>query len=145
MRSHLLGFVVLLSISIFQTTNGQTTMSEISRTNTQKNSVSIDEIASDETIGEPIGIHFSAELKKKLRDALSRKGSSYLPRTENLKKNGRPLYTNRLILEQSPYLIQHAHNPVNWYSWGSEAFSAAKKQGKPIFCQLVIPPVIGVM
>src|SRR5438874_2120521 len=41
--------------------------------------------------------------------------------------------TNRLIHESSPYLLQHAHNPVDWYSWGAEAFDAAKQQNKPIF------------
>src|SRR6476646_1213031 len=42
-------------------------------------------------------------------------------------------HTNRLIHETSPYLLQHAHNPVDWYSWGPEAFEAARAQGKPIF------------
>ncbi len=44
-----------------------------------------------------------------------------------------PKHTNRLINETSPYLLQHAHNPVNWYSWGKEAFEAARAQDKPIF------------
>ncbi|MGI9087846.1 MAG: thioredoxin domain-containing protein [Chthoniobacterales bacterium] len=42
-------------------------------------------------------------------------------------------YTNRLIHEKSPYLLQHAHNPVDWYPWGEEAFAKAKKENKPIF------------
>src|SRR4029453_2563365 len=42
-------------------------------------------------------------------------------------------YTNRLIHEKSPYLLQHAHNPVDWYPWGKEAFDKAKKDNKPIF------------
>ncbi len=42
-------------------------------------------------------------------------------------------YTNRLIHEKSPYLLQHAHNPVDWYPWGKEAFEKAKKENKPIF------------
>jgi uncharacterized protein YyaL (SSP411 family) len=42
-------------------------------------------------------------------------------------------YTNRLIQEKSPYLLQHAHNPVDWYPWGKEAFDKAKKENKPIF------------
>ena len=37
-------------------------------------------------------------------------------------------HTNRLIHEQSPYLLQHAHNPVDWYPWGDEAFAKAKKR-----------------
>src|SRR5437868_3700769 len=40
---------------------------------------------------------------------------------------------NRLIHESSPYLLQHAHNPVDWYPWGEEAFEKAKKEDKPIF------------
>ena len=41
-------------------------------------------------------------------------------------------FTNRLINEKSPYLLQHAHNPVDWYPWGEEAFEVAKKTQKPI-------------
>src|SRR2546427_6515850 len=43
------------------------------------------------------------------------------------------LYTNRLIHEKRPYLRLHAHNPVNWYPWGEEAFTKAKRENKPIF------------
>jgi uncharacterized protein len=42
-------------------------------------------------------------------------------------------HTNRLSGETSPYLLQHQHNPVDWYSWGPEAFAAARSQNKPIF------------
>jgi uncharacterized protein len=45
-------------------------------------------------------------------------------------------YTNRLANETSPYLLQHAHNPVNWYPWGSEALDRAKKENKPIFLSI---------
>ena len=45
-------------------------------------------------------------------------------------------HTNRLINETSPYLLQHAHNPVNWYAWGPEAFEAARTQNKPIFLSI---------
>src|SRR5438874_5072502 len=41
--------------------------------------------------------------------------------------------TNHLAGESSPYLLQHAHNPVDWYPWGDEAFAKAKKEGKLIF------------
>src|ERR1700729_316210 len=44
-----------------------------------------------------------------------------------------PRHTNRLAHETSPYLLQHAHNPVDWYAWGPEAFEAARSQNKPIF------------
>ncbi len=37
-------------------------------------------------------------------------------------------YTNQLIHESSPYLLQHAHNPVNWYPWGKSGFEKAEKE-----------------
>lgn len=43
---------------------------------------------------------------------------------------------NRLIHEKSPYLLQHAHNPVDWYAWGPEAFEKARKENKPIFLSI---------
>lgn len=43
---------------------------------------------------------------------------------------------NRLIEEESPYLQQHAHNPVDWYPWGEEAFEKARKEDKPIFLSI---------
>jgi len=45
-------------------------------------------------------------------------------------------HTNRLINETSPYLQQHAHNPVDWYPWGPEAFEAARAARKPIFVSI---------
>jgi uncharacterized protein len=45
-------------------------------------------------------------------------------------------YTNRLIHETSPYLKQHAHNPVDWYPWGDEALSRAKAENKPILLSI---------
>jgi uncharacterized protein YyaL (SSP411 family) len=42
-------------------------------------------------------------------------------------------HTNRLIHEKSPYLLQHAHNPVDWYPWGPEAFERAKSEDRPVF------------
>jgi uncharacterized protein YyaL (SSP411 family) len=44
-----------------------------------------------------------------------------------------PEHTNRLGHEKSPYLLQHAHNPVDWYPWGEEAFAKARRENKPIF------------
>ena len=45
-------------------------------------------------------------------------------------------HTNRLIHEKSPYLLQHAHNPVDWYPWGEEAFEKARREKKPIFLSI---------
>jgi len=73
---------------------------------------------------------------QQLQQALQAKGSSYQPRTEHLRDDGSPHYTNRLILEDSPYLVQHAHNPVDWFPWGEEAFAKAKRENKPIFLSI---------
>src|SRR5947199_1440850 len=48
-------------------------------------------------------------------------------------RTGSSGHTNRLAQESSPYLLQHRHNPVDWYPWGAEAFAAARDQGKPVF------------
>jgi uncharacterized protein YyaL (SSP411 family) len=45
-------------------------------------------------------------------------------------------HTNLLINETSPYLLQHAHNPVNWHPWGEEAFAEAKRENKPILLSI---------
>ena len=58
-------------------------------------------------------------------------------RTGQAKESGaearRHRHTNRLIHEKSPYLLQHAHNPVDWYPWGEAAFAKALQENKPIF------------
>ncbi|MCL6559180.1 MAG: thioredoxin domain-containing protein, partial [Firmicutes bacterium] len=43
---------------------------------------------------------------------------------------------NRLVNEKSPYLLQHAYNPVDWYPWGDEAFQTARRENKPIFLSI---------
>jgi len=45
-------------------------------------------------------------------------------------------HTNRLGKETSPYLLQHAHNPVDWYAWSEEAFARARAEDKPIFLSI---------
>ncbi|WP_425060241.1 DUF255 domain-containing protein [Sporomusa carbonis] len=40
---------------------------------------------------------------------------------------------NRLINKKSPYLLQHAYNPIDWHAWGEEAFEKAKREDKPVF------------
>ncbi|HLG64977.1 MAG TPA: thioredoxin domain-containing protein [Ktedonosporobacter sp.] len=45
-------------------------------------------------------------------------------------------HTNRLIHETSPYLLQHAHNPVDWYPWGEEAFEKARQEDKPVLLSI---------
>ena len=46
------------------------------------------------------------------------------------------MFTNHLINESSPYLLQHAHNPVDWYPWGEEAFAKARSENKPVLLSI---------
>ncbi|MFO7714185.1 MAG: thioredoxin domain-containing protein [Desulfosarcina sp.] len=71
-------------------------------------------------------------LENEFRSMAQRRGEAYRPRTRHLDGQGRPVYTNRLFLESSPYLLQHAHNPVDWYAWGDEAFDAARRLDRPV-------------
>lgn len=59
-----------------------------------------------------------------------------LPRTKHLDASGKPIFTNHLARESSPYLLQHAHNPVNWYPWGEKAFETAKQLDRPILLSI---------
>ena len=79
-------------------------------------------------------IHNSIE--EELRDVEASKEGGYDKRTEHLNEDGSAVFINRLIREDSPYLLQHAHNPVNWYPWGDEAFEIAKQEYKPIFLSI---------
>lgn len=78
----------------------------------------------------------SEELQARLDQALAAKGDAYEPRTHHLEDDGSPTFTNRLILETSPYLLQHAHNPVNWFPWGDEAFERARAENKPVLMSI---------
>ncbi len=71
-----------------------------------------------------------------LQQAYIDKGKNYTPRTQHLDKQGRAKFVNHLILESSPYLLQHAHNPVDWYAFSDEAFNKAKRENKPIFISI---------
>ena len=66
-------------------------------------------------------------LATRLAAALDAKAAGYKPRTHHLRDDGSPLYTNRLILETSPYLLQHAHNPVDWYPVGRRGVRARER------------------
>ena len=82
------------------------------------------------------GLTHDVPLPESLAAALKAKGPDYVPRTEHLDASGKPKYTNRLILETSPYLLQHAHNPVNWYGWGDAAFERARLEGKLVLLSI---------
>ncbi len=76
---------------------------------------------------------FNPTLQKQLIRAFNQhKQAGIKPRTKHLTPADRPLYFNRLLLEPSPYLLQHAHNPVDWHPWGEEAFNRAKEEKKLI-------------
>ena len=78
----------------------------------------------------------SLSLLKNLEQVRKTKAENYEVRTEHYREDGSPKYINRLIREDSPYLLQHAHNPVNWYAWGDEAFAVARKANKPLFLSI---------
>ena len=82
---------------------------------------------------DPPGISRDPGLNQRLISAYDAKGPDYVPRTHLLNPDGRATYVNRLILEASPYLIQHAHNPVDWRAWGPEALAEAAALDRPIF------------
>ena len=73
-----------------------------------------------------------AQLVNRLKAAWEARDPTYKPRTRHLNPDGSAQYTNRLFLESSPYLLQHAHNPLNWYPWGDEAFETARKLRRPV-------------
>ena len=79
---------------------------------------------------------FSALLVRSRHDAAVHAAAATTPGGDAVdahNADGSYKYTNRLIHEHSPYLLQHAHNPVNWYPWGPEAFAKARRENKPVF------------
>lgn len=85
------------------------------------------------TTPQPGAESYDTDLIRTLENAAALRGSDYQPRTRHLRPDGWARYTNRLFLESSPYLLQHAHNPVNWYPWTDEPFEAARKGNRPVF------------
>ena len=76
---------------------------------------------------------YKPSLLNKFEKIRNSRGETYQPRTKHLTPDGKAKFTNRLFLESSPYLLQHAHNPVNWFPWGDEAFAEAARLNRPIF------------
>ncbi|MCK5164432.1 MAG: thioredoxin domain-containing protein [Desulfobacula sp.] len=75
-------------------------------------------------------------LMKRINEMEPTNNKKNSPRTKHLDSNGKPKFTNRLALESSPYLLQHAHNPVNWYPWGEKAFEKARQLDRPILLSI---------
>jgi uncharacterized protein len=74
--------------------------------------------------------------RDRYEETRQRRLGSYQPRTRHLRPDGLATYTNRLFLESSPYLLQHAHNPVNWFPWGEEAFFLARQKNRPVLVSI---------
>lgn len=71
-------------------------------------------------------------------ESVSQENHNHFPTKEKISKlpeDGGEEF-NRLVFEQSPYLLQHASNPVDWYAWGEEAFKKAAEEDKPIFLSI---------
>ncbi|KAL3849786.1 hypothetical protein ACJIZ3_011668 [Penstemon smallii] len=79
----------------------------------------------------PLSIVFYRPIKVSRVCAMADEGNSSNTASSKTQK-----HTNRLAAEHSPYLLQHAHNPVNWYPWGEEAFSEARRRDVPIFLSI---------
>ena len=75
-------------------------------------------------------------LTERLATAWGARAANYVPRTQHLRPDGSPKYINRLFLESSPYLRQHAHNPLNWFPWGDEAFELARALRRPVLLSI---------
>lgn len=71
-----------------------------------------------------------------LESIFQSKKDSYPLTTKHLNDQGEPLFVNRLIKQDSLYLLQHANNPVQWWGWGDAAFAKAKELNKPIFLSI---------
>jgi uncharacterized protein YyaL (SSP411 family) len=79
---------------------------------------------------------FDLELQERLRAASRAQAPHATPRTTHFNADRSPAYINRLVFESSPYLQQHAYNPVNWYPWGEEAFATAQRDKRPVFLSI---------
>ncbi len=89
-----------------------------------------------EDLRPPAAAPRSPELEQGLREKIRELGPSHEYRTRHLNDDGSPRYANRLLLEASPYLHQHAHNPVDWYPWGEEALARARAENRPVFLSI---------
>ncbi len=77
-----------------------------------------------------------AAVQAEIQRVWLKKPIDYDLRTKYLRNDGTPTYANRLLLELSPYLNQHAHTPINWFAWGEDAFAEAKERDVPIFLSI---------
>lgn len=92
--------------------------------------------ASASSLSLPGAPAFDAALEQRLRAVAAERRKDGAPRTKLRAADGSPKYVNRLVFASSPYLQQHAFNPVNWYEWGREAFDTARRENKPVFLSI---------
>ena len=79
---------------------------------------------------------FDVALGARLARGWAERPSDYEPRTRHVQADGTPTYINRLFLDSSPYLRQHAHNPVNWMPWSDATFELAGALGRPVLLSI---------
>jgi uncharacterized protein YyaL (SSP411 family) len=77
-----------------------------------------------------------AALRAQLQAVVAGRPPDWSPRSRHRNPDGSPRFTNRLALETSPYLQQHAHNPVDWHAWGDAAFETAQRLDRPLFVSI---------
>ncbi len=99
-------------------------------------SLSIQCAAAAEAKPLPGGLMFPDDVQQAISQAWQNRVPDHQIRSRHRYADGAPHYTNRLILELSPYLNQHAHNPVDWHSWGDEAFELARRLDKPVLVSI---------
>ena len=80
----------------------------------------------------PGAVPYDSNLLGRLEQRLKALPKDYKARTKHVLEGGAPKFSNRLLFENSPYLRQHAHNPVNWFPWSEEAFAEAKRLKRPV-------------
>ncbi len=76
------------------------------------------------------------DVQAAISQAWQSRGPNHPIRTHHRHADGTPHFANRLLLELSPYLHQHAHNPVNWYAWGDAAFEFAAQLDRPVLVSI---------
>ncbi len=97
---------------------------------------SIHSAAAAEFLPLPGAPQMPADVQQAIDQAWEERNPEQEVRTQHRHADGAPHYANRLILELSPYLNQHAHNPVNWFSWGEEAFAHARQTNRPMLVSI---------
>ena len=97
---------------------------------------SLSALANSQFLPLPGAPEMPMEVRQAIDQVWESRSADHEIRTKHLQKDGTPHFANRLILELSPYLNQHAHNPVNWHAWGEEAFELARQLDRPVLISI---------